>query len=166
MSDRGICTRSPIALLAERTPILDYCAGLHASRQLYSGINWKFQFFNLNSPVPIPNSLSLFVVDAFIRVAASWKAVSDRLLDLSVLASAARVDLPNGGRPSVGLDGLVREYRGVDTSNLPDPGHRHWSGLWALYPGQQVRVVRGASGDATVPICTYAHCAEVMQPTY
>lgn len=47
-------------------------------------------------------------------------------------------DLPNAGVPTVGRDGLVREYRGVETSELPDPGHRHWSGLWALYPGFQV----------------------------
>lgn len=38
----------------------------------------------------------------------------------------------------MGRDGMLREYRGVDTSDLPDPGHRHWSGLWALYPGLQV----------------------------
>lgn len=34
---------------------------------------------------------------------------------------------------------MLREYRGVDASDLPDPGHRHSSGLWALYPGSQAR---------------------------
>ena len=47
--------------------------------------------------------------------------------------------LPNKGQPSIGGDGMLREYRGVDASDLPDPGHRHSSGLWALYPGSQVR---------------------------
>lgn len=64
--------------------------------------------------------------------------VSERLMDLSRRASAQLERLPNQGRPVVGKDGLIREYRGIDASDLPDPGHRHWSGLWALYPGFQV----------------------------
>lgn len=71
---------------------------------------------------------------------APWSApsVADRLRRLSERSLKALSLLPNQGRPSVGKDGMLREYRGVDTSDLPDPGHRHWSGLWALYPGLQV----------------------------
>lgn len=69
----------------------------------------------------------------------TFSAVSERLRRLSDRSEEALSKLPNDGRPTVGKDGMVREYRGVDTSRLPDPGHRHFSGLWALYPGFQVR---------------------------
>ncbi|CAM9544162.1 unnamed protein product, partial [Laminaria digitata] len=68
----------------------------------------------------------------------SASSVSERLLRLSERSAEALSLLPSQGRPVVGRDGLLREYRGVDTSELPDPGHRHWSGLWALYPGSQI----------------------------
>lgn len=78
----------------------------------------------------------------------STSRVSERLLRLSERSAEALSLLPNRGRPVVGRDGLLREYRGVDTSELPDPGHRHWSGLWSLYPGSQVSGIqrRGAGG--------------------
>ncbi|CAM9315795.1 unnamed protein product [Scytosiphon promiscuus] len=69
--------------------------------------------------------------------------VSERLRRLSERAEEALLRLPNSGRPYIGKDGMVREYRGVDTSRLPDPGHRHFSGLWALYPGQQLSPDQG-----------------------
>ena len=77
--------------------------------------------------------------------------VSERLLRLSERSAETLSLLPNRGRPVVGRDGLLREYRGVDTSELPDPGHRHWSGLWALYPGSQVR--RGTEGAEETTCC-------------
>lgn len=57
---------------------------------------------------------------------------------MSERSEEALLRLPNKGQPSIGGDGMLREYRGVDASDLPDPGHRHSSGLWALYPGSQV----------------------------
>ncbi|CAM9849542.1 unnamed protein product [Pylaiella littoralis] len=68
----------------------------------------------------------------------SFASVSGRLRRLSERSEEALSKLPNQGRPSIGGDGMLREYRGVDTSDLPDPGHRHSSGLWALYPGFQI----------------------------
>lgn len=68
----------------------------------------------------------------------SFSSVSKRLRRLSERSEEALSKLPNKGQPSIGRDGMLREYRGVDTSDLPDPGHRHSSGLWALYPGFQV----------------------------
>ncbi|CAM9885761.1 unnamed protein product, partial [Heterosigma akashiwo] len=50
----------------------------------------------------------------------------------------ARDRLPNKGVPFIGKDGMLQEYLGVPTSDLPDPGHRHLSGLYALYPGGQL----------------------------
>lgn len=78
-------------------------------------------------------------VDTAGRLAqSSVTSVSGRLRELSARAEEALSRLPNGGHPYVGADGLLWEYRGQETSDLPDPGHRHWSGLWALYPGFQV----------------------------
>lgn len=68
----------------------------------------------------------------------SFWGVSERLRQFSERSEEALSKLPNNGQPSIGRDGMLREYRGVDTSDLPDPGHRHSSGLWALYPGFQV----------------------------
>ncbi|CAM9332311.1 unnamed protein product, partial [Hapterophycus canaliculatus] len=73
----------------------------------------------------------------------TFTAVSERLRRLSEQSEEALSRLPNAGRPSVGRDGMLREYRGVDTSRLPDPGHRHFSGLWALYPGFQLSPGQG-----------------------
>lgn len=68
----------------------------------------------------------------------SFSGVSERLRQLSARSEEALSKLPNQGQPYIGRDGMLREYRGEDTSELPDPGHRHQSGLWALYPGFQV----------------------------
>lgn len=76
--------------------------------------------------------------------------VSERLHSLEERSMNALMKLPNGGRPDIGTDGMIREYRGVDTSMLPDPGHRHWSGLWALYPGFQVSVALFLHGNLTI----------------
>lgn len=76
--------------------------------------------------------------------------VSERLHSLEERSMNALMRLPNGGRPDIGTDGMIREYRGVDTSMLPDPGHRHWSGLWALYPGFQVSVALFLRGNPTI----------------
>lgn len=70
---------------------------------------------------------------------ASLATVLERLRRVSARSKEALLRLPNKGQPSIGGDGMLREYRGVDASELPDPGHRHSSGLWALYPGFQVR---------------------------
>ena len=48
--------------------------------------------------------------------------------------------LPNKGKPILwkppqSEESLVAEYR--DILREPDPGHRHWSGLWQLFPGKQ-----------------------------
>eukprot|EP00903_Cladosiphon_okamuranus_P014186 g13181.t3 len=71
-------------------------------------------------------------------VSNSLTDVSERLRRLTARSEEALSRLPNNGQPSIGEDGMLREYRGVDASDLPDPGHRHSSGLWALYPGSQV----------------------------
>lgn len=97
----------------------------------------------LKRPLP-PHLPDVLIAGDSVPTTESWQAVSDRLRNLSDRASTALGKLPNRGKPSVGKDGLVREYRGVDTSRLPDPGHRHWSGLWALYPGQQVCASRAS----------------------
>mmetsp|Transcript_35128 Transcript_35128/g.45109 ORF Transcript_35128/g.45109 Transcript_35128/m.45109 type:complete len:1226 (+) Transcript_35128:224-3901(+) len=46
--------------------------------------------------------------------------------------------LPNKGQPLVGKDGMIQEYLDHQFSKLQDPGHRHFSGLYALYPGRQI----------------------------
>lgn len=69
----------------------------------------------------------------------SFASVSGRLRRLSEWSEEALSKLPSKGRPKIGRDGMLREYRGADTSDLPDPGHRHNSELWVLYTGLQVR---------------------------
>lgn len=56
-------------------------------------------------------------------------------------ASAANEKLPNGGVPVACADGvMLREFplNGDAIDCLPDAGHRHFSGLWALMPGRQI----------------------------
>lgn len=79
--------------------------------------------------------------------------------------------LPNKGQPSIGGDGLLREYRGVDASDLPDPGHRHSSGLWTLYPGCQVRwevggvLVGLGNGEGNI-VCPLPHSSAYPMSTF
>jgi len=42
--------------------------------------------------------------------------------------------LPNQGEPVVSArTGRIQEF--LADYDDPDPGHRHWSGLWSIYPG-------------------------------
>ncbi|KAJ8609020.1 hypothetical protein CTAYLR_010679 [Chrysophaeum taylorii] len=63
--------------------------------------------------------------------------------DSEVVSAAldASERLPNGGWPKVCEDGVtLREYplNGDAKDCIPDQGHRHFSGLWALMPGRQI----------------------------
>ncbi|CAM9542640.1 unnamed protein product [Ectocarpus sp. 8 AP-2014] len=89
-------------------------------------------------------------------VRSTFLAVSERLRRLSERSQEALSKLPNRGHPSVGRDGMIREYRGADTSDLPDPGHRHFSGLWGLYPGFQISPSQGEDAfDAAAATVQY-----------
>jgi alpha-L-fucosidase 2 len=57
----------------------------------------------------------------------------DGHVDLREQVLEARSRLPYQGMPLVGAGGLVREYLG--DYEEPDPAHRHFSGLYHLFPG-------------------------------
>ena len=68
-------------------------------------------------------------------------------------AFAARLllSLPHGGRPVADAEGMLREYPvavGGRAAAAPDEAHRHFSGLFALYPGRQLSPLDDADGAA------------------
>ena len=60
--------------------------------------------------------------------------------------------LPFGGRPVARDDGLLAEYPvslpGRGAASAPDRAHRHFSGLFALYPGRQLSPLDDVDGAA------------------
>lgn len=70
--------------------------------------------------------------DAYLELCA--RSSSD--CDLKLVGRVAD-GLPNGGAPLV-RDNLLVEYPTQPTARASDLAHRHFSGLWALYPGRQL----------------------------
>ena len=72
------------------------------------------------------------------RVCDAYLELCDRAKGCAHREAARRLTdgLPNKGRPLV-RDGRIDEYPATPGVAFDD-AHRHWSGLWALYPGRQL----------------------------
>ncbi|KAK7237552.1 1,2-alpha-L-fucosidase [Aureococcus anophagefferens] len=71
--------------------------------------------------------------------------------ELCARGAALLASLPHGGRPVADAEGMLREYPvavGGRAAAAPDEAHRHFSGLFALYPGRQLSPLDDADGAA------------------